>query len=353
MTKPSGRTELLGIALMALICSACVGEGTGGADDVDARGGVSNSPRFALLTAGPVSDAGWYAGAYEGLLLLRDSLGAVVSHQETKTPAEFDEAFRAYAGEGYDIVFAHGFEYQDAALRAGEAFPDLIIVVSGGSEVRRNVVPLLFALEDATYLAGMAAAGMTRSGVVGMVGGVAIPPAQGAFEAFQAGVGVVRPGVRVLETWIGSWDDVSAAKEAATAQLRQRADVIIHDTDAASFGMFQAVREASEAGSTAWAIGTNNDQNGIAPEITLGSAVIRIPQSFLEVARLWGIGQLGGGPVYSGMREGVVDYVPNPVVVGRYPSALLEQIAEARRAILSGELEVPRAVVVEGESGGG
>ena len=159
--------------------------------------------------------------------------------------------------------------------------------------------------------------------------------------------------MRVLETWIGSWDDVSAAKEAATAQLRQGADVIIHDTDAASFGMFQAVREASEAGATAWAIGTNNDQNGIAPEITLGSAVIRIPQSFLEVARLWSIGQLGGAPVYSGMREGVVDYVPNPVVVERYPEALLDEIAEARRAILTGELEVPRAVVVEGESGGG
>ena len=67
-----------------------------------------------------------------------------------------------------------------------------------------------------------------------------------------------RSGVRVLETWIGSWDDVSAAKEAATAQLRQGADVIIHDTDAASFGMFQAVREASEAGATAWAIGTRS-----------------------------------------------------------------------------------------------
>ena len=353
MTERSSRHKKLSVALVALICSACLGEGTGRADDTDARRDDSASPRFALLTAGPVSDAGWYAGAYEGLLLLRDSLDAVVSHQETKTPAEFDEAFRAYAGEGYDIVFAHGFEYQDAALRAGEAFPDLTIIVSGGSEVRRNVVPLLFALEDATYLAGIAAGGMTRNGVVGMVGGVAIPPAQGAFGAFEAGVRVGRSGVHVLETWIGSWDDVSAAKEAATAQLRQGADVIIHDTDAASFGMFQAVREASEAGATAWAIGTNNDQNGIAPEITLGSAVIRIPQSFLEVARLWSIGQLGGAPVYSGMREGVVDYVPNPVVVERYPEALLDEIAEARRAILTGELEVPRAVVVEGESGGG
>ncbi|MEC7740599.1 MAG: BMP family ABC transporter substrate-binding protein, partial [Gemmatimonadota bacterium] len=79
--------------------------------------------RAALLTAGPVSDAGWYAGAYEGLLLLRDSLGAEVSHQQTRTPAEFDEAFLSYASSGYDLVFAHGFEYQDAAIRAGQQFP--------------------------------------------------------------------------------------------------------------------------------------------------------------------------------------------------------------------------------------
>ena len=86
--------------------------------------GLEQAPlRAALLTAGPVSDAGWYAGAYEGLLLLRDSLGAEVSHQQTRTPAEFDEAFLSYASSGYDLVFAHGFEYQDAAIRAGQQFP--------------------------------------------------------------------------------------------------------------------------------------------------------------------------------------------------------------------------------------
>ncbi|MGY8778218.1 MAG: BMP family ABC transporter substrate-binding protein, partial [Longimicrobiales bacterium] len=74
--------------------------------------------RAALLTSGPVSDAGWYAGAYDGLLLIEEMLGAQVSHQQTATPAEFDEAFMAYAESGYDLIFAHGFEYQDAAMRA-------------------------------------------------------------------------------------------------------------------------------------------------------------------------------------------------------------------------------------------
>jgi basic membrane lipoprotein Med (substrate-binding protein (PBP1-ABC) superfamily) len=336
---------------LPLVVATVVATGACGGERAAEEGAPADSARFALLTSGPVSDAGWYAGGYEGLLLLRDSLGAAVSHQQTRTPAEFDEAFRAYGNAGYDIVFAHGFEYQDAAIRAGEQFPEMFIVVSGGGRVAENVVPVVFTLEQGSYLAGMAAAGFTKSGVLGMVGGMAIPSVQGVFRAFEAGAKAVRPDVRVLETFIGSWDDVSAAKEAAVAQLRQGADVLVHNTDAASFGVFQAAREATTAGDSAWVIGMNGDQNEIAPEVTLGSAVLRLPRAFLEVAEVWRAGQLVGKPVYSGMSKGTVDYVPNPAVVGRYPEGLLQRIDEARRAILSGALEVPRVPYVEGEVG--
>ena len=118
-----------------LLSWACGGEGDGASSAPEAE------LRIALLTSGPVSDAGWYAGAYEGLLLLEDSLGAEISHQQTSTPAEFDEAFLAYASSGYDLIFAHGFEYQDAAMRAGEQFPNTTIIVSGGGRFADNVVP--------------------------------------------------------------------------------------------------------------------------------------------------------------------------------------------------------------------
>lgn len=305
--------------------------------------------RAALLTSGPVSDAGWYAGGYEGLLLLRDSLGAAVSHQQTRTPAEFDEAFLSYASAGYDLIFAHGFEYQDAALRAGAQYPEVTIVVSGGGRVAANVVPLVFRLEQGSYLAGMAAAGMSRSGIVGMVGGVEIPPVQGTFRAFEAGARAVNPDVRVLETFIGNWDDVAAAKEAAVAQLGRGADVLIHNVDAASFGVFQAVREAVASGRPAWALGMNRDQNDIAPEVTIGSAVIRVADAFLETARRWQAGELGGEPIYTGATEQVVDFVLNPAVADRVPAELQRAIEEARESIRSGELQVPRVAFVEGE----
>lgn len=305
----------------------------------------------ALLTSGPVSDAGWYAGAYDGLLLIEDSLGARISHQQTATPAEFDEAFLAYATSDYDLIFAHGYEYQDAAIRAGNQFPEVTIVVSGGGRVADNVVPLIFRLEEGSYLAGMAAAAMSETGTVGMVGGVAIPPAQGTFRAFEAGARSVDPEIRVLETFTGDWNDVSAAKEAAVAQLSRGADVIIHNLDAASFGVFQAVREAVAEGRTVWAIGMNSNQNDVAPDVILGSAVIRIPQAFLETARRWEAGEIGGAPIYASIREGVIDFVFNPAIEDRLPAGLVDRIGEARERIQAGELEVPRIHFVEVETG--
>jgi basic membrane lipoprotein Med (substrate-binding protein (PBP1-ABC) superfamily) len=324
-----------------------------GCGEADPRGGADlDAPfRAALLTSGPVSDAGWYAGAYEGLMMLRDSLGAQVSHQQTRTPAEFDEAFLSYASAGYDLIFAHGFEYQDAALRTGERFEDVTIVVSGGGKVSDNVVPLVFALEEASYLAGMVAAGMSASGTVGMVGGVAIPPVQGTFRAFEAGARSVDPEVEVLESFIGNWDDVAAAKEAAVAQLRRGADVLIHNTDAASFGVFQAVREAVESGRATWAVGMNRDQNDVAPDVILGSAVIRIPKAFLETARAWQAGTLGGAPLYARSRDDVIDFVPNPAIMDRIPPELLRRVDAVRAGIQAGEVEVPRVPFVDGEPG--
>lgn len=326
--------------LLAVVLSACAGDGSDSADD---------TLQAALLTSGPVSDAGWYAGAYEGLLLIEDSLGARVSHQQTATPAEFDEAFLAYGSSGYDLIFAHGFEYQDAAIRAGTRFPDATIVVSGGGRVADNVVPLIFRLEEGSYLAGMAAGSLTRTGIVGMVGGVAIPPARGTFVAFEAGVRAVNPDIEVLETFTGDWNDVSAAKEAAVAQLSRGADVIIHNLDAASFGVFQAVREAVADRQWVRAIGMNSNQNDVAPDVIIGSAVIRIPQAFLETARRWEAGNVGGAPIYASIREDVIDFVFNPELVGELPEGLVEEIAGARDRIRSGELDVPRVRFVEGD----
>src|SRR5215213_10847768 len=103
MTSESRLSTLL-IASVAITLGAC----SGPKESASKASGF----RVALLTPGPISDKSWNGGAYAGLLAIRDSLGAQISHIQTKTPAEFDENFRQYGAKGFNLVFGHGFEFQ-------------------------------------------------------------------------------------------------------------------------------------------------------------------------------------------------------------------------------------------------
>ena len=91
----------------------------------------------------------------------------------------------------------------------------------------------------------------------------------------------VQPNAKVLRAFIGNWDDASAGREQAAAQINQGADVIFQNADAAGLGVFQAARQTKRA----LVIGSNSNQNSVAPDITLGSVVIDLPHAFLTVAR--------------------------------------------------------------------
>lgn len=289
--------------------------------------------KVALLTPGPVSDKSWNGGAYAGLMAIRDSLGAEVSHIQTKTPAEFDENFRQYGAKGFDLVFGHGFEFQDAALRVAPSFPKTVFVTTSGTSVGPNVAGADFAFEESSYLAGIVAGRMTRSNLLGAIGGTELPPVKRSFEAFEQGARSVNPHVKVIVSYIGNWDDVSAGKEQAIAQISRGVDVIFQNADAAGLGVFQAVKEASGA----WIIGANANQNDIAPEQTLGSVVIDLPHAFLLIAQDV---KKGGfkGKVYSlGLHDNVVTFVPNPAVSTRIPSSILAETDSVRAQMMSGK----------------
>src|SRR5437588_12808075 len=123
--------------------------------------------KVGLLTPGSVNDNGWNAIAYEGLQRIHRQLGAEVSNQETKTPAEFEEGFRSYGAKGFDLAFGHGFEFQDAALKAGRQYPRTIFITTSGSSVAPNVSPMVFQLEQATYLLGSNAAHEAKTAKAG------------------------------------------------------------------------------------------------------------------------------------------------------------------------------------------
>jgi basic membrane protein A len=314
---------------VAITLGAC-----SGAKDAPSKTG-SDAFKVALLTPGPISDRSWNGGAYAGLLAIRDSLGAQISHIQTKTPAEFDENFRQYGAKGFNLVFGHGFEFQDAALRVAPDFPNTVYITTSGTSVAKNVGGAEFAFEEASYLAGMVAGRMTKSNLLGMIGGTELPPVKRSFEAFEQGARTVNPKVKVVVSYIGNWDDVSAGKEQAIAQISRGADVIFQNADAAGLGIFQAVKEAKGV----QIIGSNSNQNDIAPEQTLGSVVIDLPHAFLLIARAVKAGGFTGKVFSLGLHDDVVTFVLNPRMSNIVPKEVLAAVDSTRAQMIAGSFK--------------
>lgn len=285
--------------------------------------------KVALLTPGPISDQSWNGGAYDGLLRIRDTLGAKVSHIQTKTPAEFDENFRQYGAQGYDLVFGHGFEFQDAALRVAPDYPHTIYVTTSGTSTAKNVAGIEFAFEEASYLAGMVAGATTKTGTIGMIGGTELPPVKRSFAAFALGARATNPNVKTVVSYIGNWDDVSAGKEQALAQISRNIDIIFQNADAAGLGVFQAAKETQNVR----VIGSNSNQNNVAPEVTIGSVMIDLPKAFLRVAREVKSGKFTPRVISLGLHDDMVRFIYNPRLESTIPAHVRAQVDSAKDAL--------------------
>jgi basic membrane protein A len=297
---------------------------------------TANPLKVALITPGSVADAAWNAGAYRGLQQIRDSLGASISNIEAHTPAEQEEAMRSYAAQGYGIIFGHGYEFQQPAERVSRDYPHAIFVITSGERQNGNVIPLIFRIHEATYLAGMLAGAMTHTGRIGFIGGMELPPIKLGYEGWVQGAMTTRPDVQTRITYLNTFDDAAAGKEAALAMIRAGVDQLHHNADAAALGVFSAVRESPGV----YVYGANGDQTPLAPGRVVASAVVDLPRALLLVTREI---QRGGFVPHAesfGLASGVIRLAVNPALEKLWPAGLNERIKAAGDSIAAGTLRV-------------
>lgn len=327
-------------ALMALtlglVVSGCGNEKVESQNNPQGDRPVTGTFKVALLTPGPVSDAGWSAMAYEGLEAIKSDLKADVANQEA-AGTKIRDAMKSYANEGYQLIFGHGFEYNDPAILVAKDYPEVVFVSSSGGKTADNVGALRFELEQGFYLAGLAAAKLSKSGVVGMVGGPDVPSIRSTFKAFKAGAEAGKPGIQVKEIFTGKESDVAAAKQATLTLIGQGADYIIHQTNSAAQGVFEAAKEKG-----VYAFGSNLDQNSNESGVVIASAVIVAKAAFLDLAKQVQAGTYKGQISPYGFDKGAIDFIWNPNLKGKVPADVLKLIEETTAKIKDGSLTVPQ-----------
>lgn len=290
--------------------------------------------RVGLITPGSVADAAWNEGAYRGLGAIRDSLGAETSHVEARTPGEQEEALRAYAVQGYDLVFGHGFEFQQPAERISAEFPKTAFIVTSGERVQGNVSPLVFRIEEGTYLAGVVAGALSKTGRIGFVGGIELPPIKRGYQGWVNGARRSNPAIETRATYLNTFDDAAAGREAALAMIRVGVDMLHHNADAAAVGLFQAAKETPGI----YVFGANADQSRLAPDRVLGSAIIDLPRAFLAVARELKEGRFVPKVESFGLAGGIIRFDLNPAVDSLVPAELKARLTAAADSIQAGTL---------------
>ncbi|GAC1396115.1 MAG: BMP family protein [Thermoanaerobaculia bacterium] len=298
---------------------------------------AGHAMKVGLLTPGSINDNGWNAIAWEGLQRIHQQLGAEVSHQETKTPAEFEEGFRSYGARGFALAFGHGFEFQDAALSAGKLYPATVFITTSGSSVARNVAPMVFQLEQATYLLGVVAARESRTGKAGVIGGINLPSIASTFLAFKAGAQSVNPRFEVKEVYTGNFDDAGAAKLATLSLIDAGCDFIFHQANEAGRGVFQACSERKVR-----CFGANKNQNDLAPDVIVASAVLDVPAAFVRIAMLVRDRKFVAQTQWLGMAEGIVSLAWNERLRSALSPATVSEVARLEEQIRSGRFQVPR-----------
>jgi basic membrane lipoprotein Med (substrate-binding protein (PBP1-ABC) superfamily) len=333
-----GTRRTIALALCALLAAAACKDSRAPEPKNAEVTPASSAFKVALLTPGSIRDGGWNQSAYEGLERIHSELGAEIAHQETKTPQDFESGFRDFAARGFALVFGHGFEFQDAAANVAKSYPKTVFVTTSGSTVRDNLAPIVFELEDATYLLGYVGARISKTGKLGALGGVKIPSVASTFAAFEAGAKAARPDAQVTISYIGGWTDASAAREATLALVASGADVVIHNANEAAAGFFQAV--TSSPGVTAF--GTNKNQNDAAPDRVLASATLDVPAALILVARDVKEGKFQAKPLRFGLKSGVIRVEWNEKLRGQVPPEVTAEFDKLASDIASGALQVPR-----------
>lgn len=292
--------------------------------------------KVALLTPGPVSDSGWNALAFEGLQEIKAKLGAEVNNQEA-TGDGIRDAMRTYAQQGYSLVIGHGYEYNQVEKEVASDFPKTVFVSSSGGEHGPNFGAFRFYLEQGFYLAGMMAAGMSKTGVVATVG-LDVPSIVSTFKGFEAGARAVNPNIKIVTKLVPlPGNDPAAYKQATLAAIDEKADFIIHQANQGAQSVFNAAKERG-----AMVFGSNADQNGNESGVVIASAVIVAKPAFTSLAEQVRDGKYVGGVTLIGMDKGAIDFVVNPAFASRVPADLMKKIEQAKADIVSGKLQVPK-----------
>ncbi|MFB8765199.1 BMP family lipoprotein [Nocardiopsis alba] len=349
--KRSNAAKFAAVAAASMLAlTACDNAADDGSGDGSGDGDAASELKVGLAyDVGGRGDRSFNDSAFRGLEQAAEELGVQTQDFEPsdgEPDSAKEERLTTMAEEGYDVIIAVGFAYDGAIQAVAPEYPEVdFAIVDSEVEGIDNVTSLVFAEEQASFLAGAAAALTTEEDHVGFIGGVETPLIHKFQAGFEAGAKHVNEDINVEIDYLSQPPDMSGfsdparGREVAQAQYDRGADVIYHAAGASGNGVLE-----SAVSNDFTFIGVDSDQYVNAEDSqkphVLTSAIKQVDVSVFELISAASDGDVEGGIQRFDLSDGGVDYTTsNEEAI----EPIQEELDALKEQIVAGEIEVPTA----------
>ncbi|HOJ93984.1 MAG TPA: BMP family ABC transporter substrate-binding protein [Fervidobacterium nodosum] len=324
-----------------------------------------------VTDSGGLGDKSFNDGTWAGIQRAAKELGVeakvIMSQEQSDYIPNLTKAAEEVSKEkDGGIVFAVGFMMQDALEKVAKQYPSVYfagIDIEFGKELP-NVINFLFKEQESAFLVGYVAAAMTRTGKVGFIGGIPIPPVERFRYGYEAGIKAYQDlkgkKITVIKGYTNEFSDPKKGKDLANSQFSQGVDIIFAAAGACGNGVIEAAKERSEklAGkgldnikkyalsgkALYYAIGVDVDQDYMAPGVVLTSAMKGI-----DTAGYYGVtwafkGQFKGGLKVLGLKENGVrmsEMKYTKDIINKLAPNVIKELEYLKGLIIEGKITVP------------
>ncbi|MFZ5810304.1 MAG: BMP family lipoprotein [Chloroflexota bacterium] len=315
------------LLMAALVLSACGGQAQ------------SQKIRIALILPSTVDDLSWSQGMTEGVKAVQAELGEdkveIAISERLGNPTDAAAAIRQYASQGFDIIIAHGSQYQATLEEVAKEFPKTSFAYGTGFEAHDNIFAYDPQAQEGAYLQGMIAGKLTKSNIIGVVGPIEAGDAIKYNYGFEQGVKAVNPDAEVRIAYTGSFGDIAKASELAKAHIDAGAD-ILSGTAQQTVG---AIKACAEKPGVYW-LGNDMDQSSIAPNTVLTAQAYDWKNVVMQMVKLRQEGKVGGENLTLSLSNGGIQIVVNPNLASVIPADVMALVEQAKKDIIDGKLVV-------------
>lgn len=311
---------------------------------------------------GTLGDKSFFDLGAAGMQLIQQKFGSAVETKIVEMGVDrtrWEPTLEDLSDQGWDLIVASTYEMSDVISDVAGDHPkqayvlfDGVVSYDKGGDL--NVASIAYKQNEASYLAGLLAAGLVRDGVtagvkgraLGFLGGMDIPVINDYLVGYVAGARAVNPGVQIAVSYAGTFTDAAKGKELALAQYSHGTAIGFNVAGQTGLGQLAAAKDAG-----GYAIGVNSDQEaifrptdpGIASRIVT-SVLKRVDITTLRAFQQYEAGTLAKGRVEAlGLAENAVGLVEDGNMAQMASPALKQQIARAKADIIAGRLKVPSA----------